>query len=239
VFPVDNIVNTRSDPGIIIFNIKKQVTFVNQVALGILNSKKINGHRIYPHLDFSLPVKLSRIHADLKSRLRCHNRNSFPDAVYLKKIIPIRGCQFLIRAFIISAPQNPSSTQFLVLIDKLALRSVVELKSARVHFHLSSKEFEVVQLLIGGRTNKEIANKLHIAECTVKEYLGTVMSKVRATTRAGVVTQVLTFSNRDHPEGWKDPVLNARTPGIRKSNSSHVGHLSERSEGLVGDLIAD
>jgi DNA-binding CsgD family transcriptional regulator len=239
VFKVDNIVNSRSEPGIIIFNIKKQVNFVNQIALGIFNPKKINGYRVYLHRDFSLPVKLSRIHADLKSRLSSQDRNSFPDSVYLKKIIPIRGFQYLIRGFIISAPLNPSSTQFLVLIDKLTLRSVVELKSARVHFHLSSKEFEVVQLLIGGRTNKEIANELRIAECTVKEYLRTVMTKVRATTRAGVVAQVLTHSSRDYQEGWKEPVINAQTPGIRKSNSSHVGHLSERIEGLVGEPIAD
>jgi DNA-binding CsgD family transcriptional regulator len=236
---VDKVIHTRSEPGVIIINIKKQINFLNQVALEILYSKRSNGHGKNPYIDLKLPVNLSRIHAELKARRGRYDWNSCPETVYLKTNILIRNCKFLVRAFIIMGTPNPSSTQFLFLIDKLALRSKMDLKSTRMHFHLSSQEFEVVQLLIGGRTNKEIANELHIAECTVKEYLRTVMSKVGATTRAGVVAQVLTLSNRDRPEGWKDPVLNARMSGIRKSNSSHASQLSERSEGLVGQLNAD
>jgi len=239
VFQVPNFVNSRSDPGVIIINFKKKITFINQTALEIFYSKRFNGHGEFPYSHLKLPVNLSRIHADLMARRDLDDWKSCPETVYLKKFILIRKCQFLARAFIIMDTPNPSSTQFLVLIDKLALRPKMDLESARINFHLSSKEFEVVQLLIGGRTNKEIACKLNIAECTVKEYLRTVMGKVRATTRAGVVAQVLTLSNTDHPEEWREPVLNARTPGIRKIASSHVRHLSERSEDLVGELIVD
>jgi DNA-binding CsgD family transcriptional regulator len=235
---MDKVIQTRSEPGVIIFNIKKQISFLNQVAFELLFPKRPNGHGEYPYSDFKLPKNLSRIHAELKPRRGRYHWNFCPETVYLKKIILIRNCQFLVRAFIIMGTPIPSSTQFLVLIDKVVMRSKVGLKFARVHFNLSSKEFEVVQLLIGGRTNKEIAKELHIAECTVKEYLRTVMSKVGATTRAGVVAQVLTISDEDRPKGWNVPFLNARTPGIRKSTSSHVSPLSEQSEGFVGQLNA-
>lgn len=239
MFQVPNFINSRSDPGVIIINLKKKIIFINQSALEIFYSKRFNGHGEVPYSHLKLPRNLSRIYAELIARRDRDDWKSCPETVYLKKFIMIRKCQFLARAFIIMDAPNPSSTQFLVLIDKLALRPKMDLEFARINFHLSSKEFEVVQLLIGGRTNKEIACKLHIAECTVKEYLCTVMSKVRATTRAGVVAQVLTLSNGQHPEGWREPVLNARIPGIRKSASNHVRHLSERSEDLVGELIAD
>jgi len=107
----------------------------------------------------------------------------------------------MVRAFTISIPQRPKSTHFLILLDKLLFRSCIDLGTARHYYRFSTKEFEVVQCLVGGRTNKEIATELNIAECTVKEYLRTVMDKVKASTRAGVVAQVLTLSGRDSGNG--------------------------------------
>jgi len=208
---LNNIVNARSDSGVIILNFKGHITFANQIAMKILNSGRANGNGNHSHSQIKLPVELSQIHTELQGRMSRSSWNGYPDSNYLKKVILIRDSHCLIRAFTIPVPQQPTSTCFLVLIEKLFVRSRIDLEPARVNYHLSSKEFDVVQLLIGGRTNKEIANELNIAECTVKEYLRTVMGKVRVNTRAGVVAQVLTLSSRDRQEAWKGPVLNTGT----------------------------
>ena len=49
---------------------------------------------------------------------------------------------------------------------------------------LTPREFEVLQYILGGGTNKKIANELSISEKTVKAHRGKVMSKLKASSAA-------------------------------------------------------
>jgi two-component system, NarL family, nitrate/nitrite response regulator NarL len=49
--------------------------------------------------------------------------------------------------------------------------------------HLTSREREVFELLQKGRSNKEIASALHIAEATVKNHVHHVLAKMHVATR--------------------------------------------------------
>jgi DNA-binding NarL/FixJ family response regulator len=49
--------------------------------------------------------------------------------------------------------------------------------------HLTSREREVFELLRKGRSNKEIASALHIAEATVKNHVHHVLAKMQVATR--------------------------------------------------------
>ncbi len=48
---------------------------------------------------------------------------------------------------------------------------------------LTPRELEVINLLAGGRTNKEIAGHLHVAEVTVKKHVQSLMKKMGASDR--------------------------------------------------------
>jgi len=215
------VVNSRSEPGIIILNLGKQITYANQIALETFISDNASHRNNQPLGTFKLPSEISRIHAELTSRLYRFAWNSCPDAVYLKKIISIRHDQYIIRAFIISDSQKRSSAHFLVLFDKLFVRSRFDLERARLYYKLSLKEFEVVQLLIGGRTNKEIANKLKIAESTVKEYMRKIMRKATSTTRAGVVAKILSLSSKDTRSSETNEEVSP-SPSLRSRNLSRA-----------------
>jgi len=56
---------------------------------------------------------------------------------------------------------------------------------------LTPREGEVVQLLLEGKTNKEIAVCIEIGEYTVKDHIKRIMKKLEVTTRAGIVAKVL------------------------------------------------
>ncbi|MGH7206899.1 MAG: response regulator transcription factor [Nitrospiraceae bacterium] len=58
-------------------------------------------------------------------------------------------------------------------------------------FGLSDRQEAVVQHLSEGLTNKEIANRLGIAEQTVKEHMKQIMQKTRTTTRTGALMELL------------------------------------------------
>jgi len=192
------------------------------MALEAFRSYRGPGHGARRPVRFSIPDPISLIHAELKSRSKNLGFESRPDALCIKKIVQIRDSHFMVHAFVILDPKSRPSFRFFFLLDRLLVRSKFELENARVFFRLSLKEFAVVQLLVGGLTNKEIGNKLNIAECTVKEYLRNIMSKVGASTRCGVVAHVLSLSDRK--------------PGIAVSNREMTSSPGlKRRKSLPGD----
>jgi DNA-binding CsgD family transcriptional regulator len=54
-------------------------------------------------------------------------------------------------------------------------------------FHLTEREREVVELLIQGLTNKEIAERMDISPNTVRAFIRMVMVKLGVSTRSGIV----------------------------------------------------
>lgn len=62
---------------------------------------------------------------------------------------------------------------------------------AREH-HLSRREREVVQLLLLDKSNKEIAGTLSLSPNTIKGYLKLLMRKLNVSSRAGIISRILT-----------------------------------------------
>ena len=58
-------------------------------------------------------------------------------------------------------------------------------------FRLTDREIMVVQNLLKGWTNKEIANELGVTEQTIKEHIKHIMAKTKTTTRTGILVQVI------------------------------------------------
>ena len=56
---------------------------------------------------------------------------------------------------------------------------------------LSSREIEVLQLIAAGNSNKEIADRLFVAEATIKSRVTNILSKLGASDRAHAVTIAL------------------------------------------------
>jgi two-component system, NarL family, response regulator len=68
------------------------------------------------------------------------------------------------------------------LAERLAQRPVRE---------LSSRELEVLEMMVEGRNNKEIGSCLHISDSTVKAHVANVMLKLGAADRVEAVTQAV------------------------------------------------
>ena len=61
---------------------------------------------------------------------------------------------------------------------------------AKEKFHLTARETTVVQHLLKGWTNKEIANEMRLAEQTIKEYFKHISEKT-TTTRTGIAMKII------------------------------------------------
>lgn len=56
---------------------------------------------------------------------------------------------------------------------------------------LTSRETEVLELIVGGNSNKEIAGALHISEATVKTHINSLLGKLGVTDRTQAATTAL------------------------------------------------
>jgi len=65
------------------------------------------------------------------------------------------------------------------------------LASRSPHSELSSRELEVLHLLVGGNSNKDIATLLGIAEATVKSHVSTILMRLDVEDRTQAVVAAL------------------------------------------------
>lgn len=70
------------------------------------------------------------------------------------------------------------------------MRIADQRKAERASVALNSREDQVVQELLNGSSNKEIANKLNLSDKTVKHYMTQIMQKFNARNRLEVVLEV-------------------------------------------------
>ena len=82
--------------------------------------------------------------------------------------------------------RRPPSVAVALVLERngTASRGVVGLSES---FHLTEREREVVELLIQGLTNKEIAGRMNISPNTVRAFIRMVMGKLGVSTRSGIV----------------------------------------------------
>ncbi len=69
---------------------------------------------------------------------------------------------------------------------------------SRVHALLTPREIEVMELLVHGSTNKQIAERLVVTEATAKSHVTNIFKKLRAANRAEAVHRYIQLVSRDH-----------------------------------------
>jgi len=88
-------------------------------------------------------------------------------------------------------------------------RGALNLESVAQKFRLTRREWETVDLLLQDLTTKQIASRMDISPYTVKAFLRSVMLKVGAENRTGIIGRILQASNAITGESFHSP----ETPG--------------------------
>lgn len=76
---------------------------------------------------------------------------------------------------------------------------------AKETFHLTARETTVVQHLLKGWTNKEIANEMSLTEQTIKEHFKHISEKMSTTTRVGTVMKMIHAALQPHTQATPSP----------------------------------
>jgi DNA-binding CsgD family transcriptional regulator len=125
--------------------------------------------------------------------------------VNASKLIPVVTSgkrQYLCRAFpleIINSDNENASTWIAVLLERFPSPTETIAKLSE-RFRLTPRESQVVQLLLGGLTSKEIAKRLNTSPNTVRTFLHLVMVKMGTSTRSGILGKLFESSARTNGE---------------------------------------
>ena len=86
---------------------------------------------------------------------------------------------------------GPNQATTLVLLERQTSPVRQLRREAWEKFGLTSRERQMVELLIAGMTTKEMAQALHLSANTIKSFLRLMMAKMGVATRCGIVGKLL------------------------------------------------
>jgi len=201
--------------GIILFNSTGQLLFMNTEAqtftqqLQPLSSRE-NGTCL-------IPEQIHTVVRELLGRLMHCDHPKDCESIQVERLCFANDQRLLLRGFCIPDEPLARNSRFLVIMEKLNQQKL-ECPDANMQqrYHLTEREQMVIIYLMLGFTNKEIANRIHLSEYTVKEHLKRIMHKTQTTTRTGLLARMI-FPT---PQGAV-PGLPSETIGT-EHHSSHL-----------------
>ena len=150
----------------------------------------------------SLPSTITSLRQSLLDKLSHSSRTDTWEDHHARSVVPIPGGIILLRGLILPANNARTEYQFLVLLEFVSCElpapqpaPAAQPRPSNRYPTLSKRQSAIVQGLIRGLTNKQLASELHISPHTVKEYIRSIMLKVNVTTRAGIVARLTGLSD--------------------------------------------
>jgi DNA-binding CsgD family transcriptional regulator len=189
-FPLAETFGTeRPTPGILLFNFGLQLLYLNRGATELI-------HRLHEAVNGTtgqgvLPLPVLSLCENLMTLLRSRPSSKNGEEVQLKRVVGDQQGSILLRGFALPHAGSWPDGRLLVLME--AFYGQQEMIGGRVQerYHLTTREQAVLNYLLQGLTNKEIAIRLGISGYTVKDHLKCLMQKTQTTTRTGLVTRIL------------------------------------------------
>src|SRR5437879_7237408 len=118
------------------------------------------------------------------------HHNGFTPSKFLNEITSGRR-RYQLRAFSLKSNLGIERGPAIGLLLERNQRDSLDLESVARKFRLTRRERETVDLLLQDLSTKQIANRMDISPNTVKAFLRSVMLKVRAENRTGIIGKIL------------------------------------------------
>ncbi len=176
--------------GFLLLDASLQPLYASEEALAIL---------AYPEV----PSRNKDFGDSLQSRIRSllHNNdnhnghhNGFSPSKFLHEVASGKRC-YQLRAFSVKSNLGIVRGPAIALLLERNHRGALNLESVAQKFRLTRREWETVDLLLQDLTSKQIASRMDISPNTVKAFLRSVMLKVGAENRTGIIGRILQASN--------------------------------------------
>jgi DNA-binding CsgD family transcriptional regulator len=169
-----------------------------------------------------IPEEIHTVVRDLTSRLIHCDHPKDCESIQVERLCFTNDQRFLLRGFCIPDEALIQNSRLLVIMEKLHQQELLcPNADMRQRYHLTEREQMVIIYLMLGFTNKEIANRIHLSEYTVKEHLKRIMHKTQTTTRTGLLARMI-FPTPEAAEAAVQSVLSQ--PIETEQHLPHLAH---------------
>ena len=182
------VIENRACPGVFIVNSTMKVLWADRRAWELCRA--IDHNRTAKGSGHQLPKAVQAVGEEaLQLLTEGYSRN--PASPLIRRIIKGAGGSLLVCGFGLPSNKDPQHSQLLILIERVGRRGIAAAQQAKEIFKLTQREVEVVQHLLKGWSNKQIAYDLKLKEQTVKEHIHRIMAKTKSQSRTGILARVL------------------------------------------------
>ncbi len=191
--PGDVVADQRAGPGIVVLSTSMQLLHMNRQAgdLSIKINEAEKNSQERKAATGVLPEALTGLCGEIVKALHVRTEAKDWEQFEVKALAGDPERPILLRGFGLPDKGGVQQSRIVVTMEEVGRRQKPTTELAKERFHLTDREHSVIEHLTKGWTNKEIANALGITEQTVKEHIKHIMRKTNATTRTGILAQVL------------------------------------------------
>lgn len=174
----------RTGHGILIITLSGQILWTDSRAADLCQQMRV----VAEEQEGALPQAVIKIAKEIAELLKLRNHPKDWEAFNVKRAIQGREGHIFVVAIGLPAGvgHDTESTVFFTLDVISARKSVSRLEE----FQFTPREKTVVELLLKGWTNKEIAQAINVTVQTAKEHIKHIMEKTGTNTRTGVVMAI-------------------------------------------------
>jgi DNA-binding CsgD family transcriptional regulator len=177
------VVENRACPGILMFNAGRKLLWADRRAWELCKAIPRT-----PGKSKAVPAEVRDICREVAANAK-HKKLTELHSPLVRKIIHSKE-RLLVCGFALPEPDNSSAAKILIVIERIGRRQDAAAVLAKEVYRLTQREVQVVQQLMKGWSNKEIAHELKVTEQTVKEHLQRIMTKTQTLSRTGIVARV-------------------------------------------------
>jgi len=181
----------RLSPGVLFLTSNLQLIYKDQYSLHLC--AVINQGQGVKTARGLLPPAVLDVCDNVAQLMKTARTSVRAQGLLVRQLVPHPDTPVLIWGIGLPDPNDPDEGHILVLLEESQRHPTELLRAAQQRFMLTDRDTEVVQHLLKGWTNKEIANAMHIGEQAVKEHIRKLMIKTGSRTRAALVVAVMTL----------------------------------------------
>ena len=179
----------RTAPGVILFDPKGRVRYVSEEALELIPSLG-NGSGSKGKGTVAYPKELTEL-IDQMTGLPPRSDPFAAPFFHHKIMAGFWGVPLSLRGISLIPPGSVKKTvHHLVLVEAIVEKRKMQDSQVQDTYNLSDREMEVLRLVCGGSTNREISARLFLSPHTVKDHVKHIMAKLGVKSRNRIIAAV-------------------------------------------------
>lgn len=177
-----------SSPGVLILGSSRELLYMT-----------LSAHKFVAELDggtgaswdgTALPLAIQHVCAELQQDETQGPAGTDWDKMQVRHLARTAHGTILLRGYGIFERHGAQAGRFLILLEPVPSESSVDGLHGETECQFTARQRAIVNGLVLGLTNKEIAESMTISVHTVKEYIRQLMMKLHTTSRTGIVARV-------------------------------------------------